>query len=178
MGNVIADIFAKRCRILTGTFLLLPPYPLRKPVHLCTRLRAKSEQLARSPQAVSPNDSSAPQKMCSAQEQLARIKLVQLECLIPRADLLFANLCKSACLAVAIFDILPANSGATRIRPDLMKSCGTVFSELTFSYQFLQRGVSFYSGQFRHRLPPRYSPFPKPIVTPKLILQRELIGAS
>jgi len=93
---------------------------------------AKSEQLARSPQAVSPNDFSAPQKLCSAQGQLARIKLVQLECLIPRADLLFANLCKSACLAVAIFDILPANSGATRIRPDLMKSCGTVFSGIDF----------------------------------------------
>jgi len=60
------------------------------------------------------------------------MKLVQLECLIPRADLLFANLCKSACLAVAIFDILPANSGATRIRPDLMKSCGTGFSGIDF----------------------------------------------
>ena len=69
---------------------------------------------------------------CSAGEQLARIKLVQLEGLIPRVDLLFANLCKSACLAVAIFDILPANSGATRIRPDLMKSCGTGFSGIDF----------------------------------------------
>ena len=32
----------------------------------------------------------------------------------------------------AIFDILPANSGATRIRPDLMKSCGTGFSGIDF----------------------------------------------